>query len=110
MSTKLRELTLTDLKTCLEDLLSVRKAALHAVKVGAIYEPLLQKKRVAMGALPTVEPSGRAFVDDLDEADGDGGDAQKAGLDRPHGIAVATDGTLYIADSNNHRVRRVSPR
>ncbi len=43
-------------------------------------------------------------------ADGDGGDATKAGLDRPHGCIVAPDGTLYIADSNNHRVRRVSPR
>ncbi len=42
--------------------------------------------------------------------DGDGGDAIKAGLDRPHGCIVGPDGTLYIADSNNHRVRRVSPR
>ena len=41
-------------------------------------------------------------------ADGDGGDATKAGLDRPHGCALAPDGMLYIADSNNHRVRRVS--
>lgn len=42
--------------------------------------------------------------------DGDGGDATKAGLDRPHGCVIAPDGTLYIADSNNHRVRRVSAR
>jgi sugar lactone lactonase YvrE len=42
--------------------------------------------------------------------DGDGGDARKAGMDRPHGCIVAPDGTLYVADSNNHRVRRVSPR
>jgi streptogramin lyase len=39
--------------------------------------------------------------------EGDGGDALKAGMDRPHGIVVDKDGTLYIADSNNHRVRRV---
>jgi hypothetical protein len=41
--------------------------------------------------------------------EGDGGDAVKAGLDRPHGCVIDTDGTLYIADSNNHRVRRVKP-
>lgn len=39
--------------------------------------------------------------------EGDGGDALKAGLDRPHGIVIDKDGTLYIADSENHRVRRV---
>ena len=43
-------------------------------------------------------------------AGGDGADATAAGLDRPHGCTIAPDGTLYIADSNNHRVRRVSPR
>jgi hypothetical protein len=40
---------------------------------------------------------------------GDGGDPLKAELDRPHGCVVADDGTLYIADSNNQRVRRVTP-
>jgi sugar lactone lactonase YvrE len=40
---------------------------------------------------------------------GDGGDAREAGLDRPHGVAVDRDGILYIADSGNHRVRRVRP-
>jgi streptogramin lyase len=41
---------------------------------------------------------------------GDAGDATKAGLDRPHGCVIGADGTLYIADSNNHRVRVVRPR
>jgi streptogramin lyase len=40
-------------------------------------------------------------------AEGDGGDALQAGMDRPHGCVLDKDGTLYIADSSNHRVRRV---
>lgn len=39
---------------------------------------------------------------------GDGpADALTLSLNAPHGIAVASDGTIYIADRNNHRVRRV---
>jgi|SRR6187402_2447480 len=40
---------------------------------------------------------------------GDGGPAVAAELDTPMGVAIAANGTLYIADSHNHRVRSVSP-
>ncbi len=39
---------------------------------------------------------------------GDGGDAKLAGLARPHGVVADAGGLYYIADSENHRVRRVS--
>lgn len=41
--------------------------------------------------------------------EGDGGPAVDARLDEPWGVDVGPDGTIWIADSNNHVVRRVDP-
>ncbi len=38
---------------------------------------------------------------------GDGGPAASASLNRPHGVFVDGEGVLYIADTNNHRIRKV---
>jgi trimeric autotransporter adhesin len=38
---------------------------------------------------------------------GDGGDPKSAELFAPVGVAISPDGSLFIADTNNHRVRRI---
>lgn len=40
---------------------------------------------------------------------GDGGLAAEAKFYSPEGIAVAPDGSIYIADAGNHRIRRIAP-
>ena len=38
---------------------------------------------------------------------GDGGPAAKAQFDRPHSIELDRQGSLYVADISNHRIRRI---
>jgi streptogramin lyase len=58
----------------------------------------------AAGKITTVAGTGP-------ESKGYGGDsaaATSAKMDRPHGVCVGPDGALYIGDTLNHRVRKVS--
>lgn len=53
----------------------------------------------------TIAGSGRARA-----FGGDGGPPLNAMLSQPHGICIAADGTIYIGDTLNHRVRAVIPK
>ena len=59
-------------------------------------------RRVSGGIIDTVAGSGtRGFT-------GDWGDAVSARMSLPYGIALDASGDLYVCDSGNRRVRKVS--
>jgi sugar lactone lactonase YvrE len=57
----------------------------------------------ADGVITTIAGNGRRG------AGGDGGRALNAEMNQPEGLALDTDGNLYFADTQNHRIRRVTP-
>jgi streptogramin lyase len=61
------------------------------------------RKVDSTGRITTVAGTGTAGYS------GDGGPATAARLQSPHGVAVDSAGNLYIADSPNQRIRKVSP-
>lgn len=60
-------------------------------------------RRAPDGALTVIAGTGTAGYR------GDGGPARAAELNDPGGLAVAADGTIYVADTGNNRVRAISP-
>ena len=65
---------------------------------------VLRKIDVAAGTVGIVAgiPQEKKFA-------GDGGEPKAAHLNNLHGVCITADGTIYIGDSDNHRVRRVRP-
>jgi beta-lactamase regulating signal transducer with metallopeptidase domain/sugar lactone lactonase YvrE len=61
------------------------------------------RKVTPAGEITTVAGNGKAGFS------GDGGPATSAQLKTPQGVAVDSAGNLYIADKNNHRIRKVTP-
>ena len=74
-------------------------------RTGSIYFAERDAHRVrrltSSGALETVAGSGPQGFS------GDGGLASQAQLNSPEAVAVAATGDLYIADTGNHRIRRI---
>jgi sugar lactone lactonase YvrE len=61
------------------------------------------RRIAANGIITTVTGNGSAAYN------GDGIQATKASLSWPHDVTVDSNGVLYIADSDHHRIRRVGP-
>lgn len=59
-------------------------------------------RKLSKGVLTTVAGNGNAGFT------GDGGPATSASLSRPRGLALDAAGNLYIADTLNHRIRKVA--
>jgi len=59
-------------------------------------------RKISGGTITTVVGTGSSG------STGDNGPSSAATLDTPQGIAVSPDGSLFISDGGNHRVRKVS--
>lgn len=60
------------------------------------------RKIAPNGVITTIAGTG------AEGSSGDGGQAVRAEIDRPSGLALDADGTLYIADTDRHRIRAVT--
>lgn len=79
--------------------------AVHAAASGSIYIADTDNHRIRRvssgGIITTVAGNG------LPGSTGDGGSAASARLNTPEGIWLDGSGNLYIADTSNHKIRRV---
>jgi DNA-binding beta-propeller fold protein YncE len=86
----------------------LNEPAALAVQGGRLYVADQSNNRVRMidlqtGVIVTVAGTGTAAFN------GDGRPATEASLAGPSGLTIGTDGTLYIADTFNGRIRAVDP-
>jgi sugar lactone lactonase YvrE len=70
--------------------------------IGDTLNQRVRKVTLSSGLISTVAGNGtKSFA-------GDGGAATSAGLATPRGVAAASDGSIYFADSDNHRIRNIN--
>ena len=84
----------------------VRTAAICMITVSA---GLLMGEQSAVAALDKSSVIATVAGTGTPGLSGDGGLATQAQLDRPRDADVGPDGSIYIADTFNHVIRRVTP-
>ena len=63
----------------------------------------IRKVTISSGIITSIAGSSTS-----DSYSGDGGKATSAQLNSPMGVALDSSGNVYISDSNNHRIRKVT--
>src|SRR5688500_6424453 len=79
--------------------------------MASVWQMFEQRVAAATFSVPTPnqgEISAFAGIGGLGGFSGDGGQATLAKLHGPSAVAVAADGTVYLADLMNYRVRKIS--
>jgi sugar lactone lactonase YvrE len=75
----------------------------HTLYISDSFNNAIRKLDLSTGIITTVVGTGIAGFS------GDGGPATLGQLNNPWGIALGNDGSLFIADLSNNRIRKVSP-
>jgi hypothetical protein len=78
------------------------------VYIGDTYDYKV-RKLTPDGAISTIAGNGSLCSSPATTSCGDGGAATSANLTLPTGVAVDAAGNVYIADTNDHKVRKVTP-
>ena len=89
--------------------LALLTLALPAVKATAARQAQSASEVTRSSIITTLAGNGIASGGAFDEVGGDGGPAAQATLNLPASVAVDTAGNVYVADSANHRIRRIAP-
>ncbi|HEV8129504.1 MAG TPA: NHL repeat-containing protein [Candidatus Eisenbacteria bacterium] len=81
--------------------------AVHLSPSGDLYiadtgNHVIRRVAVGSGIISTIAGTGVAGFA------GDGGPASAARFDSPRGLAISPSGVYYVADKNNHRIRRIA--